>query len=77
MGLFSFFGKRKQHKELIDSGKIEPNISKVFDTKEDAEDFVLRMMTAATFAGGANYNYPRVSEIGNGKWVGAIFQIPK
>jgi hypothetical protein len=77
MGFFSFFGKSREHSALIDSGEIEPNVREEFDEKKDAEDFVLRMMTVATFAGGAYKSYPRVYKSKDGKWVGAIFQIPK
>jgi hypothetical protein len=77
MGLFSFFSTAKEHNSLIDSGKIEPNIKQVFDTEKEAKDFVLRMMTAATFIAGGYKNYPRVYKNNDGKWIGAIFQILK
>jgi hypothetical protein len=77
MGLFSFFSTAKEHNALIDSGKIEPNIKNEFDTEKEAKDFVLRMMTAATFMAGGYKNYPRVYKNNDGKWIGAIFQIPK
>ena len=77
MGLFSFFSAAKEHNKLIDSGAIEPNIKKEFDSKSDADDFVIRMMTAATFMAGGYKNYPRVYQNKDGKWIGAIFQIPK
>lgn len=77
MGLFDFFSTAKEHNRLIDSGEIEPNIKEVFETKKEAEDFVLRMMTAATFLAGGYKNYPRVLQSKDGKWIGAIFQIPK
>ena len=77
MGLFSFFGAAKQHNELIDSGKIQPNIKQEFDTEKEAKDFILRMMTAATFMASDCKNYPRVYKNNDGKWVGAIFQIQK
>lgn len=77
MGLFSFFSAAKEHNALIDSGKIKPNIKDEFDTENEANDFVLRMMTAATFMAGGYKNYPRVYKNNDGKWIGAIFQIPK
>jgi hypothetical protein len=77
MGLFSFFSTAKEHNALIDSGKIEPNIKQLFDTEKEARDFVLRMMTTATFVAGSYKNYPRVYKNNEGKWIGAIFQISK
>jgi hypothetical protein len=77
MGIFSFFSSAKEHNALIDSGKIEPSIKREFDTENEAKDFVLKMMTAGTFMAGGFKNYPRVQRGDNGKWIGAIFQIPK
>ena len=77
MGLFSFFSTVKKNNALIDAGKIEPNIKQEFDTEKEAKDFVLRMMTAATFISGGYINYPRVYKNNDGKWIGAIFQILK
>ena len=77
MGLFQFLGAAKEHNALIDSGKIEPNIKQEFNTEKDAKDFVIKMMTAATFMSGSYKSYQRVYQNKDGKWIGAIFQISK
>jgi hypothetical protein len=61
---------------LIDSGAIEPNIKKEFSSKSDAENYVINMMSVATFMAVGYKNYPRVYQNKDGKWIGAIFQIP-
>jgi hypothetical protein len=82
MGLFSIFKEAradaKKLTESVESGSLAPQITKAFDTKEEAEDFGRRMVEVAPFMQpNARGSCFRVKQDLHGKWVANVYIAPK